>query len=402
MKKWQRWSLVAAVAAACVCAAVLWEAGPDRLWRSYLLAFLACWLITIGGMGLLALGNLTGGRWAVVCRPFYLAATLTLPLVAIAFIPIAAFTDHIYPWAGDTPASSLTPAKAAYFETVFFCGRCVAYFAVWLLLSWWLSAVSRLDLPPASTPAMRRAGAISLVSLVPTATFAAFDWAMSLEPEWYSSIYGALLSACGVLAAHALAVASAATVGYGAVEAILRQAGIHLDASDGHHLQGRVRQTLDPEGNHSPDYQLQDVYNDLGNLQMAFLMVSTYFAFSQFLIIWSGNLPSEISWYIRRLNGGWQWLALAIVVFYFVVPFVLLLSRDNKRDRRRLRRVALILMMMYAVHLYWVIVPAFSDSGPAWLGANVAMLVALFSGWLSVYAWLASRRLGRCDPRGLR
>jgi hypothetical protein len=400
MKRWQRWSLAAAVAAACACAAVVWEAGPERLWRSYLFAFLACWLLTMGGMGLLALGNLTGGRWAIVCRPFYLAATHTLPLVAIAVIPIAAFTEHIYPWVGDTPASFLPPAKAAYFETVFFCGRSVGYCLVWLVLSWWLSTVSRLDTPPASTPAMRRAGAISLVLLVPTATFAAFDWSMSLEPKWYSSIYGALASACGVLAAHALAIMSATSVGDDAVESILHRAGIRIDNSGERHLQAEAGRSLDRYGYVPPDHPLADVYNDLGNLQLAFLMVNTYFALSQFLIIWSGNLPSEITWYVRRLKDGWQWLALGVVIFHFVVPFLLLLSRDNKRDPRRLRRVALVLLIMYFVHLYWMIVPAFSDSGPAWLAANVAMLVALFSGWMLAYAWFASRCLGACDSRG--
>ncbi len=183
--------LLAAVVGVGVCAAMVWN-KPARLWPAYLYGFLACWLVSVGAMGLLALGNLTGGRWAIVSRPFYLAATQSIWFVAILFVPIGVFTEHIYPWANAEIRGTLPPGKAVYLETVFFCQRAAGYFIVWLVLSWLLGKASQLELPPASTPAMRRIGAITLVLLVPTATFAAFDWGMSLEPEWYSSIYGAL------------------------------------------------------------------------------------------------------------------------------------------------------------------------------------------------------------------
>ena len=253
---------------------------------------------------------------------------------------------------------------------------------MWLVLSWLLGVVSRLELPPASTPAMRRMGAITLVLLVPTATFAAFDWGMSLEPEWYSSIYGALLSAGGVLAAHALAVTGVTTIGDGSVGAILRH------ATPGH---------ASPANETSAGEYATNIYNELGNLLLAFLMVNTYFAFSQFLIIWTGNLPSEISWYLRRMNSGWASLALVIVVFHFVVPFSMLLSRDVKRDPRQLRFVALILLTMYAAHLYWMIVPASSYQGSTGYLLNVAAFAACCGGWLAVFAWHANRCLVRCD-----
>ncbi|HEY7710853.1 MAG TPA: hypothetical protein VIG57_12600 [Candidatus Entotheonella sp.] len=375
----QRTALVAAVVGVGVCAAMVWN-NPERLWPAYLYGFLTCWLVSVGAMGLLALGNLTGGRWATVCRPFFLAATQSLWLVALLFVPIGLFTEHIYSWANPTTSSELPPGKAAYLEPIFFGQRAAGYFLVWLALSWLLGFVSRLDLPPASTPAMRRMGAITLVLLVPTATFAAFDWGMSLEPEWYSSIYGALLIAGGVLAAHALAVTGVATIGDRTVESILSQAGLRHPEHTNEMLGSKWE---------------SDIYNELGNLLLAFLMVNTYFALSQFLIIWTGNLPSEISWYLRRMNYGWQYLALLIVVFHFALPFLMLLSRDVKRDPGQLRLVALILLSMYAAHLYWMIIPAFPYQGTTGYLLNVAAFAAVCGVWLALFSWLTNRYLAR-------
>jgi hypothetical protein len=392
----QRTALLAAVVGVGVCAAMVWN-NPSRLWPAYLYGFLACWLVCVGAMGLLALGNLTGGKWAAVARPFYLAGTQSMWMVAILFVPIGLFTEHIYPWANAALGTTLPPGKAAYLETVFFCQRAAGYFIVWLVLSWLLGLVSRLDLPPASTTAMRRVGAVTLVLLVPTATFAAFDWGMSLEPEWYSSIYGALLSAGGVLAAHALTVSSAITAGDGAMEAILHRVGMFFQPTDEHELQGSQMISLQVQIHPEPSSPAADIYNELGNLLLAFLMVNTYFALSQFIIIWTGNLPSEITWYLRRMNGGWQWLAIVIFMFHFVMPFLMLLSRDVKRTPRQLRQVALLLMAMFAVHLYWMIVPATQYSGTAGHVLSIAALAGLLGIWLTFYSWLANRCLGRCD-----
>ena len=394
MKIWQRWSLLAAGAGIGVCAAANWE-NFDLFWPAFLYAYFACWLLCMGGMGLLALGNLTGGRWATVARPFYLAATQTVPLIAILFIAIGGFAEAIYPWVDFTPGT-LPAAKNTYLEIVFFCQRGVLYFVVWLLLAWLLSTVSRLDLPPASTPAMRRVGAVSLVLLVPTTTFAAFDWGMSLEPEWYSSIYGALAAAGGVLAAHALAICGLMAIGDVAVDAILRRAGHDYVPTMHTALQGGELISAQPAGTAvtpSISQRFADNFNDLGNLLLAFLMVCTYFALSQFLIIWSANLPSEVTWYVRRLSRGWQWLALAIVLLHFAVPFLLLLSRDLKRTPRRLAGVAVLLLAMYFVHAYWMIVPVYPYYRASWHVTNVAALAAVFGVWLAVYSWFALRAL---------
>ncbi len=391
LRTWQRWSLLAACVGAVVCVA-LCKDNIHLLWQPYLYAYFSCWLVAIGGLGLTALGNLTGGRWYAAARPFYLAAAQTMPLLAILFIPIGAFAEHIYPWLNITPGA-MAESKETYLEIVFFCERAFGYFFVWLLLTWLLGFVSRSDLPPASTPGMRRLGAIGLVLLVPTATFAAYDWGMSLEPEWYSSIYGALASAGGVLAMHALAVCGLARIGDTSVDAILRRSGIQIERRN--ERPGVGLDTASAAAARPTDEHIADLFSDLGSLLLAFLMVWAYFSLSQFLLIWSANLPSEITWYVRRLEGRWEWMAIAIVVLHFIVPFMFLLSRENKRDPRWLAAIAAWLSVMYLVHVYWMIVPAYSFEAAGRHIASMAALALLFGLWLVAFSWLAHRALIR-------
>jgi hypothetical protein len=366
--------LVLAAAGGGLCAAFGWQ-KPDHLWRAYLLGLLTWWPLAVGGIGLVALGNLTGGRWAAAGRPFYLAAGTTLPVLVILFVPLAFALEQIYPWArtGADSAAEFSASKAAYLSTPFFLARAVGYLLVWLAAGAWLRGVSRLDRPPASRPAMRRAGAISLVLLVPTVTFAAFDWAMSLEPHWYSSIYGAIITAGGVVAVHSMAL-----VGLAGTTPAMR-AALFITR---------------PHGAESDDGQAAELFNDLGNLLLAFIMVWTYFSFSQFFLIWSANLPSEIVWYQRRLAGGWGVAALVIVLTCFAAPFLMLLSRDLKRTPRPLAGIASLLLAGYALNMYWTIVPAFPPGNLADHLANMAAVVGVGGLCLALYSWNFSRLSG--------
>jgi hypothetical protein len=367
--------LLAAVAGGALWA-VLARETPEILWRAYLLAWLTCWPIAMGGLGMIALGNLTGGSWAAAARPFYLAAGQTLPILALLSIPLAFGLEYVFPWAqaSDGGATGFAPSKAAYLSPPFFLTRAAVYFIVWLLVAWWLGRVSRLDRPPASRPAMRRAGALSLVLLVPTATFAAFDWAMSLEPHWYSSIYGAIITAGGVVAAHGLALIGLTFTSPGTRSALF---------------------ITRPQGVEPDGQQLAHLFNDLGNLLLAFIMVWTYFSFSQFFLIWSANLPSEITWYEHRLSGGWQIIAMIIVVVCFAAPFLMLLSRDLKRSPGRLAAVASLLVAAYGLNMYWTIVPAFPPGQPVAHLVSVCAVVGLGGLWLALCCW----RLGRLSGR---
>ncbi len=363
-------SLLTAATGASLCV-VFGRGETEALWRAYLFAMLATWPVVMGAVGLLALGNLTGGRWAAAARPFYLAAARTLPFVAVLLVPLAFALGHIYPWAqsGAESPHVFSPAKSAYLSPPFFLARSAAYIAVWLVVSWWLGSVSQYTRPPASTPAMRRAGALSLVLLVPTTTFAAFDWGMSLEPHWYSSIYGAILTGGGVVAAHALAIVGLACVSLSTRISLVSSAGT---------------------GGHG-EHELADVYNDMGNLLLAFIMLWTYFSFSQFFIIWSGNLPGEAAWYERRLSGGWQMLALALVLSCFALPFLMLLSRNFKRNIRQLAIVAAVVLAGYSLNMYWMFVPALAPASFVHSMANAGALMAVGGVWLALYWWQIGR-----------
>ncbi|MEX0610979.1 MAG: hypothetical protein WD229_02560, partial [Pirellulales bacterium] len=252
--------------------------------------------------------------------------------------------------------------------------RSALYFFIWLVLAVWLARVSRLDRPPATRPAMRQAGAASLVILVPTTTFAAYDWGMSLEPHWYSSIYGATITAGGVVAVHALAVISLALASPELRSALF---------------------IAKPHGSEPEAHQFAELLNDLGNLLLAFIMVWTYFSFSQFLIIWSANLPSEIIWYDRRLSNGWQIAALAIVAICFAAPFLMLLSRDLKRTPGQLAAIASLVAAGYGLNMYWTIVPAYPRGHLASHLANVGAMMGLVGVWLAFYWWRLARLAGR-------
>jgi len=185
-----------------------------------------------------------------------------------------------------------------------------------------------------------------------TITFAAFDWAMSLEPSWYSTIYGMLWMVNQALSGLAFAIAIVAL------------------------LSGRVS---------SPRFPLADNLHDLGNLMLAFVMLWAYLSFSQLLIIWSGNLPEEIHWYLNRIHHGWEWVAAALITFHFFVPFFLLLARLNKRRVRPLAVIALLVLLMRAVDTFWIITPAFYGQRVTVHWLDVFALVGIGGVWLFVY-----------------
>ena len=366
--------LLVAAGGGALCAVLAWQ-EVELLWRAYLTAWLTCWPVAMGGLGMLALGNLTGGRWTAAARPFYLAAGQTLPMLAVLAIPLAFGLEHIYPWvdASHGTTSEFSSSKAAYLSPPFFLTRAAVYLIVWLMVAWWLGSVSRLDRPPASRPAMRRAGALSLVLLVSTATFAAFDWAMSLEPHWHSSIYGAIMMAGGVVAVHALAIIGLVVSSPGT------RTSLFITRPHG-------------DGDEQPPAEL---FNDLGNLLLAFIMVWTYFSFSQFFLIWSANLPSEITWYKHRLSAGWEIIAIIIVLSCFAAPFLMLLSRDLKRTPGKLAAIASLLVAAYGLNMYWTVVPAFPVPQPKSHIVNVCAIAALGGLWIALCCW----RLGRLGGR---
>jgi len=349
-----RRSLIIGGAAALLCA-VGAGVNPQQFFRSYLLGYMLWFGITLGCLALLMLQHLSGGMWGLVIRRQLEAATRNLPLMALGFLPVAIGMRSLYSWAAPgAQADELLRHKSAYLNPTAFLLRAALYFAGWWALSAMLSRWSALDDREPSTRLRLRfqgASGAGLVFYALTVTFASIDWVMSLNPHWSSTIYGVLFMGGQGLSALSFVIAiSVLLARYPPMDRVLK-----------------------------PDY-----LHDLGKLLLAFVMLWAYFAFSQWLIIWSGNLTSEIPWYVARLRGGWQLIGLALIVFHFALPFMLLLSRDLKRRRRLLAGLASAILFMRWVDLYWLIAPNFygQDPGLHLHGLDLLAPVAVGGIWM--------------------
>jgi len=280
-----------------------------------------------------------------------------VPLMALLFVPILFGLSHLYKWTNPAEIANskhLQEITHSYLSVRGFIIRAVLYFAIWLVLSFLLTKWSREQDHPGGRDNSKRFKALSGPGLILygfTISFAAIDWVMSIDPTWISTIYGLLFLIGQVLSAMCFAVV---------VERILVR-------------YRPMSELLKPEHVH-----------DHGKLMMAFIMVWAYFEFSQWLIIWAGNLPEEITWYMRRLNGGWGYVGLFLAVFHFAVPFVLLLSRPFKRDVTRLVWLAVWLLLMRYLDLFWMIEPNFSATLNLTL-ADVVVPVAMGGLWLAYF-----------------
>ena len=316
--------------AGLVLSALGWFLSPDYFFRGYLVGWVYWLGVSLGCMAISMVGHLTGGDWAVVIRRVLEAASRVLPWMLLSFIPLIFGLRNLYAWARPEAADDPTlQLKAAYLNPQFFFLRLVVYFLIWMAISFSLSRLSLRQDREGDTGLMGRMRVISapgLIIYVLSLTFASVDWLMSLQPHWFSTIYGFYL------------VASQGISGF----AFLIVIAIYLSRSE------------PMSGVFQPRH-----FHDWGKLLFAFVMIWTYFSWSQFLITWAGNLPEEISFFLPRTRGGFGWVALAIVLFHFTVPFALLLSRDLKRNGRTLAMVALLLMFMRWVELFWQVEPAF-------------------------------------------
>lgn len=316
----------------------LWALGfvlvgdKTQVFRSYLLGFVFWLSVALGCFALLLIQHLSGGAWGIVIRRQLEAATRTLPLLLVLFLPVAVslFASHLYIWADPNvvAADPLLQYKQKYLNVPFFLARAAFYFAVWFLMAYLLNKWSRLQ-DEATEPRtykrkMQDLSGPGLVFLGGTVTFASVDWLMSLDPHWMSTIFGILFMGGMALAAMAFIITMIVTLAkYEPMNHVI--AGRHL--------------------------------NDLGKLMLAFVMLWAYFSFSQFLISWSGNLPEEAPWYINRLQGGWKYMAGALILFHFVLPFFLLLPRKANRNAKLLVSVAILVIVMRYVDLYWLVGP---------------------------------------------
>jgi len=360
--------------------AVLWgflEArrghGWDSFFHSYLFAYVFIVSLPLGSLGFLMLHHLTGGPWGLPIRRILEASTRTLWISAVLFLPILIGLSHTFPWTkpGVIPDDAVNHFKRVYLQPGFFITRYVIYFAIWVIIAHFLNKWSAQQDRTADVGLMYKMTALSGPGLVIwslTVGAAAVDWVMSLEPKWYSTIWGMLFMVIMALAGFTFSLV--------------------------------VLRTL------SHDEPLKDCvrskdYNDLGNLVLTFTLLWTYMAFSQFLIIWSGNLKDEIPWYLIRVRGNWGGVAVVLLLFHFFLPFFVLLQRRVKRRLSTLSVVAAWMLALSLVDIYWLVVPAYEPNGPEFHLLDILAVLALGGLWLAAF-YVQLRRLPLLpfqDPR---
>lgn len=349
---------LAAGAAFSVALAVGAVFDPVQFYQSYLIGYIYWLAIALGCMGFTMVHHLTGGGWGFVTRRILEAGAWTIPFMALLALPILLGMHQLYPWTDlqEPSAHGLIEHKEPYLNVPFFLIRNVLYFAIWstmaILLTRWSAAQDRTG-DPELTIRQRFLSGPGIVVYGLTATFASVDWVMSLEPEWFSTIYGMLFFVSHGLAALAFSI-------------------IWVRALSGRPpISDRIRIKH---------------YHDLGTFMFAFVMLWAYLAFSQFLIIWSANLAEEASWYIYRTHHGWEYVALFLVVFQFALPFLILLSRRIKQDPVKLVRMAYWILLVRFIDFFWWIKPAFSPGSFSVHWMDIVAPLAIGGLWLALFA----------------
>jgi hypothetical protein len=310
--------------------------------HSYLAAWLFVLALSLGSMANLMVHALTGGRWGEPVRPAWAAASRLMPWVAIGALPILLGAASIFPWVAE-------PGR--WLNLPFFEARSVAYLAIFSALAWFAPSRPRLAAP-------------GLIVYTLTISLASFDWIASLMPHWYSSGFGLVVGTGQMLAGAAFGVAVA----------------------------GRACRDRDDEGT-----RLR--FNDLGNLLLMYVLTWAYLAYTQYLVIWSENLPREIHWYVPRTQTGWAGLGLFLIAFHFFVPLLILLSRKAKRAPRIAGAIAASLLVAHLGDVYWLVMPSVRPDAISVRWSDPLMVAVVGAAWW--WLWRRSMRAKAVDDEGL-
>jgi hypothetical protein len=343
--------------------------GPWQFFLSYLVAFNFWISVPLGCLVLLMVQYLTGGAWGIVLRRVFESGSRTLLLLGLLFLPliITVFlgNDSLYLWARPEQlrVDEDLQYKSPYLNPTFFVARAIGYFIIWLVLAFFLnqwSAEQDVEASPQPTRRFRLLSGPGLVLYGLTITFASVDWLMSLEPHWYSTIYPVVFAAGHLLSGMAFAVVALLLLAQRPPLSTVLHAGLR---------------------------------RDLGNLLLTFVMFWAYVSFSQYLLIWVGNLPEEIVWSLRRTRGGWQWVGIVLVLFQFALPFLLLLSRNVKENGRTLLAVAVGLLALRFLDVLWWVEPAYAHDGQYffWL-LDLSATVGLGGVFTWAFVWHLKKR----------
>jgi hypothetical protein len=331
-------------------------ADLDRFFQSYLVAFTFCLELSLGCLGFLLIANVVHGAWGLAVGRILAAGARTVPLMLVLFMPVLLGMDRLFLW--------YSRPEEMYFQTpylrpTFFFVRVAIYFVVWIGLAYWVSAwmyqQDRASDPNKVTDRLRALSALGLILFVLSSGFSAFDWSLSLSPNYFSSVYGWLATSRQGLAAIALT--------------IVMTALLFKPAALSKHFK-------------------RPVFGDLGSLLTALVLIVAYMEFVQGLIAWYGNFPWEVGWFLPRITGAWQPVVLLLAALHFAAPFALLIMPGFKRSVGRVVAVALLLLVMRWVSLNWVIMPNFTpDSAlPHWMDA--ALWLGMGGIWLLLFTWM--------------
>ncbi len=363
LRQWRTRALTAGVIGAVLLLVGIFLVSPFQLYESYLWSYVFYVGVTLGCLVWLMLQYLTGGAWGVVIRRPAEAAARTLPLLALLFLPIVVGIPNLYQWSHANLVANdpVMQHKQIYLNVPFFLIRAALYLGGWNFLAWYFNRWSARE-DEGSPVAHRKMAALAGPGILFwgfSITFMAVDWVLSLNPRWFSTIFGMLFMAGQGLSGMAFLITLLVLLSY----------------------RRPMSEILTPRHLH-----------DLGKLLLCMVMVWAYFTFSQFLIIWAGNLPDEITWYVARLHGGWRYIALALVLGHFALPFALLLSRDLKRNFKLLAGIAIFILCMRYVDVYWLVAPDFSRGRFAVSWMDFVAPVALGGIWLWAFVTQLEKR----------
>lgn len=348
--------------------------SSEKFYKAYLFSYLLVLGLTLGSLGLLMLQHLTGGLWGLAIRRPLEAASRNIWLMLVFFLPLLPGMNTLYSaWLSPQALAEhpLTAWQAGYLTRHGFYLRAVLYFVVWFALVFVFNRMSKQqDANPEDRALRRRLKMVAgpgVILYVLTMSFAAIDWSMSLSPHWASTIYGFLFVAGQAITAMAWTIITVVSLAKSEpYSAVLRPRRLH----------------------------------DLGKFLFAFNMLWAYFDFSQLLIIWSGNQPEEITFYMSRLHGQWGYVAVIVLIFSFALPFLILLSQHVKRTPGLVSKVAAWMLVMRAVDLYWMTRPEFTSSAiPDW--RDIVTPIALVGLWIGFFAMNLKQRpiLPLGDPK---
>jgi hypothetical protein len=372
---WNRIPVIGAVCAllGIVACAILGGANSKQFFFSWLVSFLFFLSLALGGLFFVLIQYASQGGWGVVLRRIGETVFATVPVMAALFVPLLFGLHDLYSWSvpGAAEHDALLRWKSPYLNVPFFLIRAALYFGIWSFIALLYYRGSRgqdVTGDPAVSARLRRFAGPGIIVLALTQTFASVDWIMSLTPHWYSTMFGVYFFAGSFVGFIAL---------LSVVAVAMRQAGLLDTVISAEHLQ------------------------DVGKLLFAFTVFWTYIAFSQFFLIWYGNLPEETIWYRARMEGSWLTVSIFLMAGHFVAPFFYLMGRAVKRRGSTLAVGGAWLLAMHFVDLYWQVMPTLHPEGLRFSALDVAAFVAVGSCFVTAAGLLMRRQalVPMRDPR---